>query len=128
MSQQYFGYAGLGMSLLAGYFGIGAALQPEKLMKDLGIPVLPNPEARKNGRTLMRFLGVKNMTVAYLLIVLWSTGDQKLLGLGMVGLTGMAFGDGLVSKIQLGGGEWNHWTMVPIVGGIAAGLMGRLGL
>lgn len=128
MSQQYFGYAGLGMSLLAGYFGIGAALQPEKLMKDLGIPVLPHPEARKNGRTLMRFLGVKNMTVAYLLIVMWSTGDQKLLGLGMVGLTGMAFGDGLVSKIQLGGGEWNHWTMVPIVGGIAAGLMGRLGL
>ncbi|KAH8668658.1 hypothetical protein BX600DRAFT_460481 [Xylariales sp. PMI_506] len=128
MSQQYFGYAGLGMGLLAGYFGINAALQPEKLMKDLGIPVLSQLEARKNGRTLMRFLGVKNMTVAYLLILLWSTGDQKLLGLGMVGLAGMAFGDGLVSKTQLGNGEWNHWTMVPIVGGIAAGLLGWLRL
>jgi hypothetical protein len=75
----------------------------------------------------MRIYGARNLVVTFLLLLIWSTRNHKLMALSLLGGMEMALVDGLVSKWQIGGGEWNHWSFLPVLGGLVAGLFGWFG-
>lgn len=124
MPHPYFSHAALAVALLPGLFGLNALLRPEATLAGAQIPVPPQPEPRKLARTLMRFFGVRNIAISYLLTLVWSSGNERLVGLSLFAGIWMSISDGLISRWQIGGGEWNHWFLIPFLVGSSAGLLG----
>jgi hypothetical protein len=107
-------------------FGLNALIRPEAALRSVEFPVPAQPESRKLTASLMRIYGIRNVAVSYLLTLIWSTGSEKLMGAGLVAGLAMCCTDGVISKAQIGGGEWNHWSFAPVIAGIQAGLFGYL--
>jgi len=63
------------------------------------------------------FLGLSIFTVAFL-------GHRKALGWLMLWGCGVVTMDGVVSKSQIGRGEWNHWGFAPVLGVVGVLLLG----
>lgn len=124
MVHSYFSYGALAVGLLPSVFGINALFRPESTLRAVEFPVPAEPEARKLTRSLMRIYGIRNVAISYAMALIWSTGNEKLTGLSLVGGLAICITDGLVSRVQIGGGEWNHWSFAPVIGGIMAGLFG----
>lgn len=124
MPHPYFSRAYIAVSLFPAVFGLNALLRPEAALQSVQFPVPANPVDRKLSRSLMRIYGIRNVGVSYLLALLWSKGDTKYMGLGLISAIAMTITDGVVSKMQIGGGEWNHWSFTPAICGIVAGLLG----
>lgn len=127
MPHPYFRYGALVMSVFPGIFGFNALFNPEKMMASAQFPVPKEPEGRKMALSLMRFFGTRNIGISYLLLLNWMRGDEKQIGLGLFTGLWMSFMDGLISRWQIGGGEWNHWSFIPVLLGIAGGLLGLFG-
>ncbi|CAM1511177.1 Fc.00g086900.m01.CDS01 [Cosmosporella sp. VM-42] len=124
MPHPYFSRGAIAVSMVPAVFGANAILRPDAALQSVQFPVPSDPEARRLARGLMRIYGIRNVAVSYLSILIWSTGDPKLLGMGLFTGLAMCITDGLVSKWLVGGGEWNHWSFAPVIGGLAAGLLG----
>lgn len=117
-------HIGLTLAMLPAFFGIRALLMPEDALLAFRFSTPSAPGARTLTRSLVRIYGIRNVAVSYLLALLWSTGDDKLKGLGLLAGIAMCFTDGLMSIHVRGGGEWSHWLFAPAVGGVCAGLFG----
>jgi len=55
-------------------------------------------------------------------------GDRKTLGSILIAGSAVAFADGAVCRVQVGKGEWNHWSYAPVltvVGGLLLGILDR---
>lgn len=126
MPHPYFAYGTLAISLLPACFGVNAILWPEAALKTAQFPVPTQPESRKLTASLMRIYGIRNLAVSFLMTLIWSTGNERLMGAGLSAGLVICIGDGFVSRSQIGGGEWNHWSIAPIIGGLQAGLLGYL--
>ncbi|KAJ4184915.1 hypothetical protein FALCPG4_002419 [Fusarium falciforme] len=125
LTRDTFIYRGaLVIGFLPSFFGLNALLRPEASLKSVEFPVPEDPELRKLVFGLMRIYGIRNVVVSFAFTLIWLTGNKRLVGLGLVGALSMAITDGLVSKSVTGGGEWNHWSFVPVIGGFVAGLFG----
>ena len=61
-----------------------------------------------------------------MIVLCWFLGEAKVMGWLLLIACGVAAVDGVVQKNQIGAGQWNHWSLVPVVGGIGAGLIGWL--
>ncbi|KAI9147245.1 NLP effector protein 2 [Paramyrothecium foliicola] len=123
MSHSYLSYGALAVSVLPGLIGVNALFRPEATMKGAQLPVPPQPEARRLTNSLMRFFGVRTTAISYLLVLIWSSGDPRLTGLGLFTGIWMSIMDGLITKWQIGGGEWGSWALAPIIGGLSYGLL-----
>ncbi|VUC30308.1 unnamed protein product [Clonostachys rosea] len=124
MSHPYFSYASLGLSLLPAVFGINTLFRPGPVLESVRFPVPADAEGKKVTHSVMRFFGTRNIAVSYLLVLIWSRGDDRLTAKSLVACLWMATADGFINLAQTGDGQWNHWGLVPVLGGIAAGLMG----
>ncbi|KAI9157956.1 hypothetical protein HJFPF1_05941 [Paramyrothecium foliicola] len=125
MPHSYFSHGALATSFIPGLFGLNMVLRPEASMASAHIPIsTTGAEGRKSVRMLMRFCGVRNIAVCYLLLLNWFRGDAKQVGLGLMAGISMSAVDGLISKSHIGKGEWDHWTFVRILAGVSAGLLG----
>ncbi|RMJ16209.1 hypothetical protein CDV36_004146 [Fusarium kuroshium] len=112
------------IGLLPSFFGLNSLLRPEASLKSVEFPVPTDPESRKLVFGLMRIYGIRNVVVSFALTLIWLTGNKRFVGLGLLGALSMVITDGLVSKSVTGGGEWNHWSFGPVIGGFVAGLFG----
>ena len=126
MPHPYFSHGATAITLLPGLLGINILLNPGGMMKAVEFPVPADAPNRALSFSLMRMFGIRNISVSVLVMLIRSTGDEKLLGLSLVPLASMALLDGLMSKSLIGHGQWNHWALVPVLGGLSAGLLGYL--
>lgn len=124
MPAAFFPYATLTIGLVPSLFGLHALIRPASVTKAFGLAFPTQPEARKATATFVRIYGIRNIAVSYLLTLIWSTGDRRLMAASSFAALAMCIGDGLLSKVVLGGGEWNHWFLAPVIAGVQAGLMG----
>lgn len=124
MPHPYFTHAALGISLLPAVFGLNALFRPTAALRsvDFPVPAAGDVQGTKLASSLMRIYGARNLAVSYLLILVWRAGNPRWTGLALLAGGWMAFVDGLVSKDLTGGGEWNHWSFFPIIGGVVGGL------
>ncbi|KAJ3529567.1 hypothetical protein NM208_g9697 [Fusarium decemcellulare] len=124
MPRDSFIYRGaLVVGVLPAFFGLSAMLRPEATLTGAEFTVPQDPEARKLVFGLMRIYGVRNLSVSFLMAILWSIGNRKLFGLALFGGLAMCITDGFVSKAVVGHGEWLHWSFVPIVLGFSVPLL-----
>lgn len=118
--------ASLALPLLLLGFSANAFLRPDAHLTSLGFPLYTpsqNPEAAGLNLALMRIWGVRNFAVGSILVLIWRTGDEKLMAKATAVGGVLAVVDGWVSR-GLGSGVLMHWGLVPVVWGVAAGLGG----
>ena len=116
------GSLGLGLMLVA--MGTNATLRPNAHLKSLEFPVHSEPQLKKLNHALMRIWGIRNISVGLLLSILWTTGDERLMGMGLCVSLGLPITDGFVSRLLIGGGETQHWVFPPLLMVMIAGLFG----
>ncbi|KAK4548967.1 hypothetical protein LTR36_008740 [Oleoguttula mirabilis] len=85
-----------------------------------------SPKDQKLVDSLMRLFCVRDLFLGGVALAAWYNEDQKTLGAIMLLGAGVVFTDGAVNKHQTGRGAWKHWTFVPVMAGIGAGLLGWL--
>ena len=110
--------------LIPSIFGLNSLLRPEAALKSVEFPVPTDPESRNLVFALMRIYGIRNVVASYAFTLIWWTGNRRLLGTALFGAIAMIITDGAVSKALIGGGEWNHWSFLPIAFGLCGGLLG----
>jgi hypothetical protein len=124
MPHPYFKTAYMVLTLLPGAFGIGHLFAPDAMMRTMDFPQPATPAAAHMARNLERMTGIRNVGMTYLLYLISTTDDERLMGLAMLVGAAQAFGDGVVSRVLTGGGAANHWPFIPVIVGVCAGLMG----
>jgi energy-converting hydrogenase Eha subunit A len=124
MPHPYFSHGATAFALIPGLIGINILLNPGGMMKAVQFPVPADAPNRTLSFTLMRMFGIRNVAVSTMAMLIRSTGDERLFGFSLILLASLAFFDGAMSKLLIGHSEWNHWVVVPILGGLSAGLLG----
>lgn len=124
MPHPYFTTAYTVLSAFPAMFGIGHLFAPDAMMRVVEFPAPATPAAAHMARNLERMTGIRNVGITYLLYLISTTDDERLMGLGLLVGAAQAFGDGVVSRMMTGKGAMNHWPFVPIIFGVSAGLLG----
>jgi len=87
-------------------------------------------EARKASQdqklvdNLMRLFSARDLFLGGSCFAAWYNGDEQTLGALLILAAGVVTMDGWVQKDQVGCGAWKHWSVVPGLVGIGAGLLG----
>lgn len=127
MSIQLFTQAYFAVNLFPIGFGINGLFRPNAHLRALGFPV-PNKmtenQSYKLSNALMRIWSVRNLSISFLGILVWSTGDARLMAKALVPAIAIATMDGFVSRLLIGGGETQHWVFPPVLMLLMAGLFG----
>ncbi|RGP63967.1 hypothetical protein FSPOR_8295 [Fusarium sporotrichioides] len=116
------GSLGLGLMLVS--LGLNATIRPVAHLRSLEFPVPTEPQARKLSHALMRIWGIRNISVGLLVVLIWTTKDETLMGTALAIALGMPITDGFVSRLITGGGELQHWVFPPVLVVMIAGLFG----
>lgn len=116
------GSLGLGLMLVS--LGLNATFRPVAHLKNLEFPVPTDPEAKKFSHALMRIWGIRNISVGLLVSLIWTTKDETLMGKALAITLGIPITDGFVSRLLIGGGEFQHWVFPPVLVVMIAGLFG----
>ncbi|KAL1858464.1 hypothetical protein Plec18167_006986 [Paecilomyces lecythidis] len=127
MPHPIFSYSTLGLAVMLEVLGLNAMIRPNAHLRSLEFPAPTEPQAKKFSYALMRIWGVRNITVGCLVTLVWTTGDEKLMGKALTACLALPIIDGFVSRGLIGGGEAQHWMVPPIMGVIIAGLFGWFG-
>ncbi|KAI0132715.1 hypothetical protein BJ170DRAFT_259307 [Xylariales sp. AK1849] len=120
----YFANAAFAVGLIPALLGINAILRPVSALSILRFSSPPQPEAQRLTRSLIQMYGARDLTIGLTTLAVWSTGDRRALGFIMLASIPLAVVDGLVSRWQVGGGEWAHWGVIPVGLVLGAGLLG----
>jgi len=103
-------------------FGLNATFRPDAHLRFLKFPVLTEPTAKKLNSALMSIWGIRNISVSLLLFLIWAQKDESLMAKAMAIAMTIPFVDGFVSRRLTGHNAMMHWSFLPILGIIAAGL------
>lgn len=114
----------LGISLMLVGLGLNASFRPDAHLRALEFPVPSEPLARKFSHALMRIWGIRNISVGLLLSVIWTAKDEGLMAKALCAVLTLPVTDGFVSRLVIGGGEFQHWIFPPITVVMIAGLFG----
>ncbi|KAJ9635315.1 uncharacterized protein PV06_09362 [Exophiala oligosperma] len=120
----FFHNTSLALSVFPLLFGVNAMFRPTAHLQALGFPLHDEPTAKKLNLALMRIWSVRNLSVGFLLALIWNTGDERLMAKGLGAGVAMSLTDGFVSRLLTGGGETQHWIFPPVVAVVMAGLYG----
>jgi hypothetical protein len=112
------------IAAIPGLIGIAGIFNPRLPLNAVQFPLPTSPDGLKMADSLMRFFAIRDMFLGASTVAVWYRGDRQLLGIMLLLGAGLAFGDGLVQKNHCGNGEWNHWSFVPVMAGLGAGLEG----
>ena len=124
MAHPYMFRGSLILGALPIFFGINGMLRPEAHLSSLLLPLHTEPEARKLDYALMRIWGIRNISVGFLLVLIWTLGDERIMGTALCAGLAVSLTDGFVSRALIGGGELQHWSFT---GACAVTMMGLFG-
>ncbi len=128
MPHPYFSYAAVAVAVLPGIHGIRQLINPLAVIQSVHIVVPRQPETPRLAGALLRITAIRNFAVISIIALIWlRSGDEKTLGLAMLGPMAMATVDGAVVRNLTGGNAAMHWMFTPICGFISAGLLGLWG-
>ncbi|KAF5023433.1 hypothetical protein F66182_4533 [Fusarium sp. NRRL 66182] len=117
-------HASLGLGLMLVSLGLNAIVRPDAHLRNLEFPVQSETQARGLSHALMRIWGVRNISVGLMIGLIWTTNDETLMAKGLCAALPLPIMDGFVSRMLIGGGEFQHWIFPPVLISMAAMLFG----
>ncbi|KAH8660315.1 hypothetical protein BX600DRAFT_467546 [Xylariales sp. PMI_506] len=111
-------------ALIPGLLGVNALLRPNSALSVFSLPLPPQGEQRRTMRSVMRFYGARQVSIACLCWLVCSTGDERLMGYAALAELQVVVVDALVCRAQLGYIDWSHWASAALGLGLAGGLLG----
>lgn len=121
---RFLSFASIAFGCFPTFVGLQILIDPLKGLSLLGYQVPTDPSSRALSASLMRFFGARDLTLGLVTLAVWRSGDRKTLGLTMALGTGIAVMDGFINRIDVPGGEWKHWVLVPVAAFISGGVLG----
>lgn len=113
--------------LVPTFIGVATILYPRFGLLHVFEAKLPAaPQDQKLVDGLMRLFGARDMYLGLTTITAWYMGQRAVMGYLLFLGCGVVTVDGIVQKQQTGNGEWKHWSFVPVMAGLGAGLVGWL--
>jgi Domain of unknown function (DUF4267) len=107
-------------------FGVNAILRPQNALEFFEFEVPASASDKKVVDGLMIIYGARDIFMGLAIYLTAYFGDRKLLGWILIAGSGVAFVDGAVCRVQIGKGEWNHWSYAPILTAVGSVLLGAL--
>jgi hypothetical protein len=107
-------------------FGINAILRPENALEFFEFQAPASVLDKKVVDGLMVIYGARDIFMGLAMYSAAYFGDRKSLGWILVAASAVAFVDGAVCRVQVGKGEWNHWSYAPMLTAIGSVLLGAL--
>ncbi|PNS20439.1 hypothetical protein CAC42_5889 [Sphaceloma murrayae] len=104
-------------------FGINAILRPDHALTFFEMAAPTGAADRKLVDSLMIVYGIRDVFMGLAIYATAFYGARKPLAWCLMGLSGVAFTDGLVCYMN-GKGEWNHWGYTPLGVVVGALLLG----
>lgn len=107
-------------------FGVNAIIRPENALEffEFKAPALDSDKKVVDG--LMAIYGARDIFMGLAIYTVTYFGDRKSLGWILIAGSAVAFVDGAVCRIQVGKGEWNHWSYAPMLTAVGCVLLGIL--
>lgn len=112
-----FGTIGIG-------FGINALCNPQSAVSffELDYPSTYSPHQTLID-TLLAAYAVRDIFMGIAIYAAAYFGTKKTLGVITLAMGGVAAADGVICKVIVGQGEWNHWGYAPMAGLVGLALM-----
>jgi hypothetical protein len=110
----------LNLGAAAGVFqltlGLTAVVQPRVMLQEVwGFKPASTPgQDQILVESLMQLYGVRNVALGLMILAVRALADSKTLGWVVMTDLLVALGDGFVQKKCTGGGQWKHWSFLPI--------------
>ena len=105
-------------------FGVNAIVRPESA---LSFFELQYPSSLSTHTQLVDALsavyGVRDIFMGLAIYAMAYLGNRKSLGCIVILSAAVGIADGVVCKIFVGTGEWNHWAYAPVLGLLGAMMM-----
>ncbi|KAG9653631.1 hypothetical protein KCU98_g8039, partial [Aureobasidium melanogenum] len=73
---------------------------------------------------LQQLYGIRNIALGLMILAVRTFADSRTLGWVLMTDMLVAIGDGIIQKKGTGGGEWKHWSFVPLGVGMGMLLLG----
>lgn len=107
-------------------FGINGMLRPRKALAVFEFEPPASAADQKLVDSLIVLYGVRDVFMGLAVYSTTYFGNRKALGWILIAGSGVAFVDGIVSRAQIGRGEWNHWGYAPVMTAVGSILLGVL--
>ncbi|CAD0091546.1 unnamed protein product [Aureobasidium vineae] len=106
--------------------GLTGVFQPRVMLQEVwGFKPSTKPgEEQLLIESLMQLYGVRNIALGLMILAVRTLADSRTLGWVLMTDILVAIGDGFVQKRCTGGGEWKHWSFVPVGVGMGMLLLG----
>lgn len=112
-------------------YGLTALLQPSSALTPFSFTFHPTSLSHDQHliHGLLYLFGIRDIFMGFSIFVATYYGrksreGRKVLGWLLMGVGGVAFGDGWVCWMIVGRGMWNHWIWVPVGIGLGVALVG----
>lgn len=74
--------------------------------------------------SLLAIYGIRDIFMGGALYAAAFTGTRKSLGWTLILASAVAYGDGYITLVANGTGQWGHWGYAPLLTGLGAVLVG----
>lgn len=122
-SSRYLDYAVGSTGVFSLGLGLVALAKPLLFLKAFDMQA-KTPEARKVARDLFVVFAARDLALGFGITSAAYYGHKEIMGWSMVGVAVIAALDGTVSRGNVKGGEWKHWTWIGISLGLASACFG----
>lgn len=121
----------LALNLTAGFgvfqltLGLTGVFRPQTMLSVWGVETsVTSAKDQTLIEALMQLYGARNIALGIMILAVRNLGDSRTLGACVLADSIVALVDGFAQKKATRGGQWKHWSFLPIGGGLAMALLG----
>ena len=107
-------------------FGLNGIWRPRLALAFFEFELPATKEGRRLADTLITLYAARDVFMGLAIYAAALLGASKTLGCILVAASGVAVVDGIVTRSQIGRGEWNHWGFAPVPALLGLVLLGVL--
>ncbi|CAD0096382.1 unnamed protein product [Aureobasidium mustum] len=106
--------------------GLIGVFRPQVMLQDIwGFKTSTKPgQDQLVIESLMQLYGMRNVALGLMILAVRTFADSRTLAWVLMSDMLVAIGDGFIQKKATGGGEWKHWSFVPVGVGMGMLLLG----
>jgi hypothetical protein len=107
-------------------FGINALVRPDEAITFFEIEAPTVVSSKVFFDVIMAVYATRDIFVGLALYASELYGSRKATGLILLASSALAYADGVICKVIVGKGEWNHWGYAPMITAVGVLAVGAL--